>query len=436
LAPVLQAPGLVLRLRAGLGVSADPGSPASVNQWADLSGNSNNLTATFPKRPLFLNSSINSYPALSFDGTSQFMSLPSNSINFSTVTQIAISDAPPFQSNTLTITINGSNNANYSITTSDTNQTIATGLASAINALSLSGVSAAASGSIIQVTAPLGTTYASTTHAGIYINIQAAGMTLFVVTNPSSLSANSEILDLADAGIANEFRCQIAASASKGQLTVIKSGSGSTNVQSASALTQNQFQVLAAVESSGASNGTATFYLNGVPGTQSTSMNNIPVVTWANNFLAQSSSTGSFYGGQICELLLYSTALNSSQISAVQTMLMQKYGILSQTPEAPIISVPTSSLLLPTQVTIAAETGAMTTYTTDGSTPTVSSTAYLGCPISINYSQTLKAASFKNGVTSAVSTATYTLDSTLWPAPSPSDLSTPSLTLQLPTPSL
>ena len=60
-----------------------------------------------------------------------------------------------------TVTVNG-HNATYGPTSgSDTVQTVATGLATKINLLSLSGVSATASGSAVNITASSGTTYSS-----------------------------------------------------------------------------------------------------------------------------------------------------------------------------------------------------------------------------------------------------------------------------------
>jgi hypothetical protein len=199
---------------------------------------------------------------------------------------------------------------------------------------------------------------------------------------------------------------------------------------------QNQFQLLEAVLVPGSPNATGTFYVNGVAGTANSSMNNIPNTARTNNFIGQASSAGNFYSGSYTELIGFSSNLTVSQRQAIEAMLMQKYGILSQTPETPIISVATSTLLQPTQVTIASDPNSITTFTVDGSTPSLSSPVYFGCPITINYSQTLKAASFRNGISSGVASSVYTMDTTLWPAPSTGDHTTPSVTLQLPSPSL
>ena len=60
-----------------------------------------------------------------------------------------------------------------------------------------------------------------------------------------------------------------------------------------------------------------------------------------------------------------------------------------------------------TQVTMTAETGAQIRYTTDGSTPTASSTLY-SSPITLSDTTTVKAIAVKDGVSSAVTSRTYT----------------------------
>ena len=60
-----------------------------------------------------------------------------------------------------------------------------------------------------------------------------------------------------------------------------------------------------------------------------------------------------------------------------------------------------------TQVTMSAESGAEIRYTLDGSTPTASSTLY-SAPLTLSDTTTVKAIAIKDGVSSSVTSRTYT----------------------------
>jgi hypothetical protein len=63
-----------------------------------------------------------------------------------------------------------------------------------------------------------------------------------------------------------------------------------------------------------------------------------------------------------------------------------------------------------TQVSMSAESGASIYYTLDGSTPTSASTVY-SAPITLSDTTTVKAIAIKDGVSSTVSSRTYTKQS-------------------------
>lgn len=84
----------------------------------------------------------------------------------------------------------------------------------------------------------------------------------------------------------------------------------------------------------------------------------------------------------------------------------------SGTVSAPKFSEASTTFTDPFQVTLTAEEGADIYYTTNGDDPTTSSTKYTA-PIDITTTTTLKAIAVKDGKTSSVATATYTLDTPL-----------------------
>ena len=84
-------------------------------------------------------------------------------------------------------------------------------------------------------------------------------------------------------------------------------------------------------------------------------------------------------------------------------------GTNSETVTAPVISGNTS-FSETTSVTMSAEAGAEIRYTTDGSTPTASSTLYASA-LTLSATTTVKAIAIKNGVSSEVATKAFTKSS-------------------------
>lgn len=254
-----------------------------------------------------------------------------------------------------------------------------------------------------------------------------AGATIFVVAQPSSLGSNARLFDLGNGSLNNNIFMSEPSSGSF-DLHVVN-GSTDSAVTASSAINLGRFQVL---EGSYNGTNTATLFTNANQNVQSTSMQIVNLIPRTNNFIGQASGGGNYYAGKIAEVLLYSTQLSASQRTAIEAYLVQKYQTLSLTPSTPIISVPSGTLAGPAQVAIACQPGTATYFTTDGSTPTSSSSVYCGCPLTVNFSQTVKVISIMNGVSSSVASATYTLDATQWPAPNPSDTTPPTINLQLP----
>jgi len=153
----------------------------------------------------------------------------------------------------------------------------------------------------------------------------------------------------------------------------------------------------------------------------------------ATTFNVGNDPKGEYLNGDVAEVLVYNRALSDQERLQIENYLTRKY-LPMPAPATPLVSVAGGTLSGPTQVAVTVPAGSLVYYTTDGSMPTTSSSAYSG-PITVAYSQTIKAVAYQGALSSAVTSVGYTLDATLWPAPTTSstDHTGPVITLQLPT---
>ena len=111
-----------------------------------------------------------------------------------------------------------------------------------------------------------------------------------------------------------------------------------------------------------------------------------------------------------------SVTLSASDTQQINTITVNYVSISSDDPEPTTVSAPTFSPAGGTYTTaqtvsiICGTTGATIYYTTDGSTPSSSSTPYTGA-FTISKTTTIKAIAIKDGTRSNVSSATYTISS-------------------------
>jgi hypothetical protein len=256
-----------------------------------------------------------------------------------------------------------------------------------------------------------------------------AGETLFVMAKPTVFyNTGARFLDMGTGpGYANSLPLLQPAVSSLAFSVYGNPDTNVTTVTSGTGLTLNMYQLFEATHD-GVS--TATIYTNGVPLAQSTAMLAIPNVSRTLNYVGCSPLLTGLFEGQIAEILLYNQNLTTTQRQDVESYLLNRY--YGQTAAAaPIFSLPTSTLAAPNQVAISGPPGSTIYFTVNGTTPTQSSPSYSG-PIQINYTQTVSAISVVNGVSSSVASATYTLNSALYPAPSSSDTRPLTINLQLP----
>lgn len=251
---------------------------------------------------------------------------------------------------------------------------------------------------------------AITTSTNKYFNLPSdfSGMTsygLYFVTKPTGTS-NGVLLDLSNGSSSDELSTSSAGTSA----AITLNGSA---VTASSALTSDQYQLLGIEHDSG----TSSIFTNNVL-QNSGSQSSYGLGGSVNHIGTDYSTSSNFYNGSFLEMLVY-----QSHGAPVYLYLLSRYQLLSVVPSPPVISVATGTLSGPTQVAIATPPDCICRYTVNGTTPSSTSPIYSG-PINVFFTQTLKAVAFKNSISSTVSSATYTLDSTQWPAPDPSD-STP-----------
>jgi hypothetical protein len=196
-----------------------------------------------------------------------------------------------------------------------------------------------------------------------------------------------------------------------------------------SSITVGKFQLVDAVHNGAAS---ASISVNGESKISGT-VQNLVNTARTQNILGANNTVTTFWNGELAELLVYSRAVTETERKNIQAYLFNRYQLTTATATAaPVFSVGTSTLTEPAEIAIAVPYNGTGYITLDGTTPTTSSPVY-SRPVRINYTQTLKCLVVANGVSSAVTTATYTLNATKWPAPDALDTRALQINLQLPT---
>lgn len=255
-----------------------------------------------------------------------------------------------------------------------------------------------------------------------------SGLTAMLVAKPVSVSAGARLFDFGNGATSDNVIMSLPSST--GLTFSTYNSSTSSSVTASSGVTSGNFQLL---ESLYNGSNTANLYVNGASAASSSSMQTLQNLTRSGNYIGQDNSGGNRFNGQIAEMLLWNRQLTAAERAAVEGYLLSKYQMPStNTVATPTFSVATSTTFSePSQVAIAGPTGAKIYFTQDGSTPTTSSQEYTK-PVFVMWTQTVKAIAVLNGVSSSVTTANYTLNSTKWPAPSVSDTRTLDMKQQLP----
>jgi Chitobiase/beta-hexosaminidase C-terminal domain/Concanavalin A-like lectin/glucanases superfamily/Fn3 associated len=254
----------------------------------------------------------------------------------------------------------------------------------------------------------------------------SSGYSLFVVNVPTPETNNpATILDFVSG--TPEIYLAIPGNSYTNQLYTYNSSTSNGSVQYTDTTKGGNTEVLEALQSASS----ATIYSEGVQAAQGALPNS--TLSAATAYLgSRANYNNGSYRGYIFEVLLYSRQVTASERAAIENYLLTRYRIPGA-PATPMFSIPAgTSLTAPSQVQISAQPGQVIRATTNGSIPTTSTPPLTG-PLQVNFTQTIQAISDSGYAQSPVSSATYTLDPTKWPAPSTSTTA-PKLNLQVPTP--
>jgi hypothetical protein len=153
----------------------------------------------------------------------------------------------------------------------------------------------------------------------------SSGASIFIVTKPAATTSSSQFLNLGT-GSSNDYNIGIQINSSTKAEYFVYNSAGTTATRVAyGTVIGTVAQLLDAVQS-GTS---ATIWTNGLTGVNNASMNSIPTDTSGrtNNYLGQGSGGANYFSGYIAEVLIYNTALTTVQRQAVETYLINKYGL-------------------------------------------------------------------------------------------------------------
>jgi hypothetical protein len=256
-----------------------------------------------------------------------------------------------------------------------------------------------------------------------------SGFSIFAVIKPVG-TATKTLFATSNAGPSNLVSLETVNT--QVRLNAYNATTASNVITPTSSITVGKFQLVDAVHNGAAS---ASISVNGESKISGT-VQNLVNTARTQNILGANNTAATFWNGELAELLVYSRAVTETERKNIQAYLSNRYQLTTATATAaPVFSVGTSTLAEPAEIAIAVPYNGTGYITLDGTTPTTSSPVY-SKPVRINYTQTLKCLIVANGVSSAITTATYTLNSTKWPAPNASDLRALQINLQLPTTSI
>lgn len=229
------------------------------------------------------------------------------------------------------------------------------------------------------------------------------GLTLYVVTKPSSASTNDRILDLGNGAPNNNILLTLdSTSTSKFWAT------GNSAITGPNSTSTSSYKVL---EVNHTGREAAAIFSNGDIKQSLTVLANPGIAARTQNFIGQSPGNSNFLSGRIAEIILYDRSLNIDEQLKVRAYLAGRYALTDSNFNfvRPTISPPQGVYTGTQEVTMTSFPGATIYYTLNGQDPDGLSSTYTA-PFSVSGTTTVKAIAKQNGIFSTVSTNLIQID--------------------------
>jgi len=228
------------------------------------------------------------------------------------------------------------------------------------------------------------------------------GMTLYVVTKPSSVDVNDRILDLGTGSSANNILLTLESATASRFWT---SGNSADSILGSGSVSTGAYKALEVIHTGREA---AAIFSDLTESKALTSIPNPTTTDRTANYIGQSAG-GNYFAGRIAEIMLWDRILTPNERLQVQAYLIGRYALASGTVVRPTISPLSGVYTGNQQVTMTAFPGASIHYTLTGVDPTGSSPTY-SAPITVTDTTTVKALAKQVSTVSAVTTSVIHLD--------------------------
>lgn len=200
-----------------------------------------------------------------------------------------------------------------------------------------------------------------------------SGLSVFAMVKPSASVATGTPFVCGNSSNNDAAILKITSSGTNAALFAFNGATSSNVTTSSNPISTSAFQLVEAVYTPGSSpsTGVGKVYVGGTLQATATNMvQNLNNTSRTLNRIGTGTGSTEWFGGDICEILVYSNPVSDSQRKSIESYFLSKYNVGS-TPQldAPI-AVPSTGVYMPQQsVVLSQSQNAVVHFTTDGATP-------------------------------------------------------------------